>query len=371
MSNHEKKELKTPPVLEGYLFPDFNEARKARDENRLLSLRVETSLKCNLKCGYCYRESGEASPEEMSYEELIAVIDQAYLLGARSIVIIGGGEPTIYEQFRSLVTHIHSKRMIPVVITNCQTMTKSLAGFLFEKNASVLIKLDSLRENVQDTLVGVEGAFKQIQKGLSNLLEAGFDSTGKVRLGASFVINRLNVDELEDVWRFLRNKNMFPNLETLTPHGRAANYPEWLLTQDEVQALKYRLLALDEKEYGYTWNPYTPLIGAGCRQLEYSCCITVEGYVRPCAAVHIDHLNVRPGHEKAVTLADSIHDPFIHRARHAEEFLQGNCGKCEYKTNECIGCRGCAFALGVLNGMDIFDAIVLDDPYCTKYKEAN
>jgi len=82
------------PKLIGYWYPP-EKARAARDNGRLLSLRVETSLKCNLRCNYCSLSTRKHWPEEIGYERILDVIDQAHALGDESIVVIGGGEPTI------------------------------------------------------------------------------------------------------------------------------------------------------------------------------------------------------------------------------------------------------------------------------------
>jgi MoaA/NifB/PqqE/SkfB family radical SAM enzyme len=155
----------------------------------------------------------------------------------------------------------------------------------------------------------------------------------------------------------------------MTPSGRAKKHLDWILPGPDVQRIKYRLLEIDQKEFGYTWNPHTPLIGAGCRQLEYSLCITVEGYARPCAAVLINFINVRPLSPSAMTLAQALNHPFIKRARFAEQYLQGKCKECTYKTNECIGCRGSAYIYGLRRGLDPYEAIVSEDPFCDKEED--
>jgi len=86
--------LKNPPLLEGYLY-DYKDAIKARDSNKLLCIRLETSLACNVKCEYCFRDSGKKAKNEMPYEDLKEIVTQAKKLVAKSVVIIGGGEPTV------------------------------------------------------------------------------------------------------------------------------------------------------------------------------------------------------------------------------------------------------------------------------------
>jgi len=357
--------LKNPPLLEGYLY-DYEEAIKAREGNKLLCVRLETSLACNIRCEYCFRDSGKPAENEMPYEDLKEIVNQTKDLGGKSVVIIGGGEPTVYPHFKELVEHIHSLKMVPVVITNNQKTTEELAKFLFENNASVMIKLDSLREEVMDKLTGVKGSCKKTKEGLKNLLNAGYDKTKKVKLSGSFVTNKLNIDEVETLWRFCRDRNMFPNMEIMTPNGRARNHLDWIPNRKEVMDLRFRLLEIDQKEYGYTWVPYTPLTSAGCRQLEYSLCVTVEGYARPCAAVLTTNLNVRPSNNNGMSLAQVLKDPFIQRARNAWKYLEGKCGECEYRTNYCVGCRGISFTYALRDGKDPFEAIVAEDPYCSK-----
>lgn len=79
---------------------------------------------------------------EISYDSLVGLVDEAKTLGAKSVVVIGGGEPTIYPQFRELISHINSEGLIPVIFTNTQGITDDLAKFLFDNNVTVITKLD-------------------------------------------------------------------------------------------------------------------------------------------------------------------------------------------------------------------------------------
>src|SRR3972149_3440722 len=169
-----KNKPKSPPTLEGYYYsPD--QARRCRDQGHLLSIRVETSLRCNLRCRYCCNRSGMPLKNEISYEKIVSLIDEAKKLGAKSVIVIGGGEPTIYPKFKKLIQYIANKNLVPVIFTNTQTMTVELAKFLFKHNVSVITKIDSLDEKIQDELVGSSGALKRIMRGIYNLQKVGYE----------------------------------------------------------------------------------------------------------------------------------------------------------------------------------------------------
>ena len=71
-------------------------------------------------------------------------------------------------------------------------------------------------------MVGVSGAYDNIQKGIKNLLKAGYKDLakkGRYKLGASFVVNKLNLDEVQSIWRFCRANHIIPNLEMMIPNG--------------------------------------------------------------------------------------------------------------------------------------------------------
>ena len=357
--------LHRPPILVGYTY-EPEDAYRARDQGRLLAIRLETNHSCNLRCRYCYAESGERLEGELGYEALTDIVAQAKELGVHSVVVIGGGEPTIHPQFTELISFIHSLDIVPMVFTNTITMTRELAGFLYAKNASVMGKLDSLRPQVQDFLTGRKGSFRRIERGLNNLIEAGFtqvEDRRRLRLGVSFVTNRLNLDEIEGIWHFCRERGIFPNMEILTPTGRAkSELPDYSVTLEEIRDYKLRLLEIDRTTYGYDWLPYTPLAASGCLQHLYSLYVTIEGNVRPCAPTKFDenpalrHDGVYPHNILKRSLGEVYEDPLFQYVRNIEQHLEGKCHACEH-LDECIGCRGYAYSVGVNQGKDPYRAL--------------
>lgn len=363
-----------PPVLKGYMY-GAQEAHKARNSNRLLAIRLETNKSCNLRCRYCYARSGKDLTKAADFNILKRIISEAKELGIKSVVVIGGGEPTLYSEFRELITYIDSLGIVPVIFSNTVLMTEELAKFLYEHNASVMGKLDSLKPETQDYLAGRKGAFQDIKKGLENLLKAGFSEPaepGKLRLGVSFVSNKMNLGEIEDIWHFCRQNNIFPNMEILTPTGRANDELEdKLLTSEEIKEYKLKLLEIDRKYYGYDWLPYTPITASGCLQHLYSLYISIEGNVRPCAPTKLDEHPVLkidgeyPYNVNKMSLRNIYNSDLFTYVRNIDKVLEGRCGNCEHK-EECIGCRGYAYSVGTNNGINPLEALRMECQQCFK-----
>jgi len=371
---HHLSRLNRPPLLIGYTY-DPEDAHRARDENRLLTIRLETNRSCNLRCRYCYAEGGTRLEDELGYADLTDIVTQSEELGAHSIVVIGGGEPTIHPRFRELIAFIHARDIIPMVFTNTVTMTPELAGFLYQNNASVMGKLDSLRPETQDFLAGRKGTFERIQQGLDNLITAGFtqvDEPRGLRLGVSFVTNRLNLDEIEAIWHFCRQRDIFPNMEILTPTGRAKEkLAGHGITREEIKDLKLRLLEIDRGHYGYDWLPYTPLAASGCLQYLYSLYVTIEGNVRPCAPTKFDenpalkHNGVYPHNIRTRPLREIYDDSLFEYVRNIDRHLEGKCRNCEH-LSECIGCRGYTYSVATNEGKGPYQALRAECLQCFK-----
>jgi MoaA/NifB/PqqE/SkfB family radical SAM enzyme len=364
--------LLPPPVLSGYMY-GAQEAHEARDSNRLLAIRIETNKSCNLRCRYCYAQSGEEQVKIADLNLLKRIISEAKELGIRSVVVIGGGEPTLHPNFRELIAYIDSLEIIPMLFSNTILITEELAEFLYEHNASVMGKLDSLKPEVQDYLAGRKGAFQDIKKGLDNLMKAGFSKPaepGKLRLGISFVSNKMNLEEIKDIWHFCRQNSIFPNMEILTPTGRANDELEdKLLTADEIKEYKLRLLEIDRSHYGYDWLPYTPITASGCLQHLYSFYISIEGNVRPCAPTKLDeHPALRidgeyPYNVNRMSLRKIYDSDLFTYVRNIDKVLEGRCGNCEHR-EECIGCRGYAYSVGVNKGVSPLEALRMECQQC-------
>jgi radical SAM protein with 4Fe4S-binding SPASM domain len=292
----------------------------------------------------------------------MGAIRQCKDLGAKSIVIIGGGEPTIQPEFRELISYIFNLGLVPVVFTNGTAIDQHLARFLFEHDASILLKLDSTNADTQDTLAGFRGASEIASTALKSLSQSGYmqNSIGELRLGISFVSTLANASEIPSLWKFCREAGIYPNHELLILRGAARSNRHFLeLANERVAKLKEELRLID-RSYGYDWLPYKPLTGCGCLQILYSVYIASDGFVKPCADIDISRFNIRE-----LSVAEILQSDFFRLVRNMKDHLRGKCKTCQHHY-ECLGCRGAAFAFATLNGEGPESAVTSEDPFCWK-----
>jgi radical SAM protein with 4Fe4S-binding SPASM domain len=303
----------------------------------LLSLELEFTRRCNLRCTYCYASAGEPLDHELPLEAILSVIEQARGLGARRIILLGGGEPLLFPQFEAVVRHAHALGLSQAVFTNGLLLTERLCRFLFEHGVTVAVKRNSASAAVQDSLAGVQGAAAQIRRGLDLLMEAGYPDAAHP-LCVQTVLCRPNRDEATEMWVWARERGITPYFEVLTDQGRAREHPQLSLSPGEIQDIFQTLAGIDRDRFGIRWTPRPPIAGFTCRRHLYSCLVNSQGFVQPCPGVEVAVGNVR---EKplAVILRESR---VIRGLRRVYDHLAPQCQACQF-AGECYGCRGNAY----------------------------
>jgi radical SAM protein with 4Fe4S-binding SPASM domain len=305
----------------------------------LLSIELEFTRQCNLRCLYCYTEAGKAAKDELTLDELQSVVFQAKDLGAKKIILLGGGEPLIYDGLIDIVDYIDSLGLQQVIFTNGTLIRDEIANHLFKRNVSVIIKQNSFDPGVQDELAGVEGAFWRIKRGMGILREAGYPD-GKASLGIQTVICRQNVDEIPRMWVWARERNIIPYVEILTFQGRARSNSSLLVSSERTKALFEQLEAIDNARFDIQWKTRPTIAAFSCKRHLYSSLVTAQGNVQPCTGVDISVGNIRENSLKEILAGSTV----IRRLRNVYEHLEGKCRDCRH-SRQCYGCRGNAYQM--------------------------
>ena len=321
----------------------------------LLSIELEFTRKCNLRCLYCYANAGEAAENELRADEIKSVILQAKEMGAKKIVLLGGGEPVIYQGLTDIIRYIQSLGLQQVLFTNGTLLNGEIADFLFQHEVLVVIKSNSMRPEVQDTLAGVKGIFKSIRRGLRHLLEAGYPGKGTT-LGLQTVICRQNIAELPSMWIWARERGIIPYFEILTAQGRAKENSSLEVSVAGIRDLFDELEEIDREQFGIIWKSRPTIAAFSCKRHLYSCLINSQGFVQPCTGIDLPVGSIREKPLKEI-LQNS---PVIMNLRNIYEKIEGPCKTCEYNC-ECYGCRG--------NAYQITGNYLASDPTCWRAHE--
>jgi radical SAM protein with 4Fe4S-binding SPASM domain len=314
------------------------EISKAAKANRLLTMEIEFSLRCNFRCPYCYVPLPDFYKDELTPREIRDALVQARDLGAGKIVILGG-EPTIYPKIDEMIGFIRSNGMDVEIFTNGSGITPEFAQFLFDHQVRVVMKMNTFNKTLQDKLAGRKGAFDIIQSTLANLKAAGYPSKNAF-LAVSTVICRPNLSELPDFWKWLRDQGIEPYFEIITPQANALDN-RWLFVEPpDLHRLFNELSDIDRRIYGIAWDPQPPLVGNRCLRHKFSCLVNSKGEVMPCVGLNLPIGNIRQT-PLAQILEESqvLKDLNDHRST-----IKGPCGACD-KADYCYGCRGAAYQM--------------------------
>ena len=309
----------------------------ARNSGRLLTLDIELSRQCNFKCIYCYSNAGHPLADELNFEQISSTILQGKCLGAKKIIIVGGGEPLIYPHLKEIIDVIRNNGMKAVVFTNGTNLDPALAKFFYMRQVAIVLKMNSMNPSIQDYLCGIHGTSAIIDNALNNLFDVGYPGNDHM-LGIASVICRYNCNEIADLWRWARQKNIVPYIETLTPQGRGKSED---LSVDK-QTLKHvfeNLSSIDSREFSISWDSiHPPLAGLSCLRHLYSCYVKSDGSIQPCAGIEISTGNVKNSSLEGI-LSNS---PIMKDMKNIDYLVKGKCKTCNLNP-DCYGCRGGAF----------------------------
>lgn len=324
------------PSLRGLCY-DTKTIFDYRDANQILCMRLDLSYDCNIDCKYCYTDGLiRKQNTEARFEEILDVINQGIDLGIKSAVILGG-EPLIYPHLFDVLEVLRCNDIVPVIFTNGISITPLIATKLSDLGVSVIVKFDGLQDT-QDFLCGQGYSAKRLV-GLNNLLNIGYNKFPKneLRLGCASVVTKVNLHEIENLWRYFRNNNIFPHIERMTVKHEGMRHLS--ITDDQAKNMTEQLRLIDYNEYGILWDaPYPAIPG-------YNCSIFYAGcHVDPYLGVSLCPELQSIGNANNKRLKDILSGEDFEKARNIENHIEGKCKACIHlKQSACYGCRSKVF----------------------------
>ena len=297
--------------------------KNVQTNKKLVSLAIRLPCECNLNCRYCYGKIG-AKGSVLNFNEIVEILKQASKLEARTVEIVGEGEPLLYPQFRDLISYIDRLSMIPTLYSNCTLINSEMASFLFKHNVTVIGKQNTLSAKKQNAICRVDGSYQKIKNGLKYLIEAGFTKSKPSRLGIHTVVLKDNLIELTEMWRQWRKMNILPQVQALVYPSKtqAKQYFEYYKHHaskpSETRRLFEHLSRIDKEEFGIAWDPILayPIAPDGCRVLYGTIGITQDGNIQICSFTEKSLGNIRE-----ISLQDVIQSEKVKKIRKTGEIL--------------------------------------------------
>jgi MoaA/NifB/PqqE/SkfB family radical SAM enzyme len=171
-----------------------------------ISINLDLTSACNFSCPFCVDSKLINAGKNLALEEVKKTINTLHSHGLLSVILIGGGEPTLHKDFGEIVRYIKSKRLQIGIVTNGSRLEK------IEAVVEELKEKDWIRISID---AAGEGVFKQLhlpktQVTLSRILEKAKKVKKKnpvVSLGYSFVVVWEGVE--------INGKRLPPNMEEM------------------------------------------------------------------------------------------------------------------------------------------------------------
>lgn len=331
----------------------------------------ELTKGCNLRCIHCRASATElSSPDDLTHQESINVIDQlaAY---APFILVLSGGEPLFRKDIFQLARHASEKGIKVALATNGTLVTDDVADQVAEVGIRrVAISLDGPDAVTHDAFRGIPGAFDKAIEGLLRLKQRGISvqintSVAKhnsaklpqtlelaLRLGVDafhlFLLvpvgcgveiaekQMVESEEYEGILNWLYDRTLDTRLElkaTCAPHFFRVVRQRRAESRRKGEEVP-ELAAHGHGSHGaHAMNAMT----RGCLAGTGVCFISHQGGVFPCG-----YLPLEAGNLRRQKFSDVWENSDLFASLRDVGNLKGKCGVCEFR-NICEGCRARAF----------------------------
>ena len=185
-----------------------------RPNEKIHTIYVETTSKCNLSCTYCHRTFSEYSSKNktMSYSVFTKIVDRIdpsshlFIENSRpSLFMHGYGEPTLNKSLPDMVTYAAESGKFSElkIVSNLTAVPASRYRTLFKCGLdTVYVSLDSMDATyVEKSRVGTD-----LDLLINNICEVA--QYAKNQLAVITVLGEDNIHHLEDLYKFLAPLNL-------------------------------------------------------------------------------------------------------------------------------------------------------------------
>lgn len=195
----------TPPKEVGmeklFLYPDkigrLKEAAETIDDSYPISVELSLTNRCNLNCVFCSDKdlrNRQGVRETLDSDTLFPLFQDLKNGGTKGVVIEGGGEPTIHQEFDRIIEYIDDLGLGIGLITNG---IRPLPPSILKRFEWIRVSLDASTPEEYRALKGLD-AFEQVMANIHSYAQSC------ATVGVGYVVTDQSVGELEALVMRLR-----------------------------------------------------------------------------------------------------------------------------------------------------------------------
>lgn len=174
-------------------------ARLVNEYPHLKRLQIELTRHCNLKCAYCYSESGPQRRSGLTLDRVMAVLEQADQMGCIWLDLTGG-EFFLYPHWSEVLDAAGARGFVITIHTNGTTLTDRVIAAMVSTGVRTLqVSFDSHDADVHDRARGRVGAFDKAVRGVCLAKAAG------IRTRVCFMVHKANVAQIGHAIEYFTN----------------------------------------------------------------------------------------------------------------------------------------------------------------------
>ena len=178
-----------------------------------ISINLDLTSACNFACPFCVDSDIINANGYLELADIKKTIDVLRANGLRSVILLGGGEPTLHKDFGEITRYIKSKDLELGIVTNGTRLDKVIpVADCLKKKDWVRLSIDAAREETFQ--VAHQPRIKTTLSQILNKAKELKQANPAVSLGYSFVIVWEGVE--------INGRELIPNINEMAEAVRLA-----------------------------------------------------------------------------------------------------------------------------------------------------
>lgn len=175
--------------------------RISSEEYNPATIELDLTDNCNHNCPACTDRKFKTN----SKLEIKNIENVLSLPNIKSIVLKGGGEPTIHPQIKEIIELIHNKKIAIGIETNGSLVKNEIADCIFENCDWIRFSVDSCSEKMHTQIHGIKNEFDNIINNIKNLVDKKKNRKFTPTIGIGFIVFPFNLEDYEKSFKFYKD----------------------------------------------------------------------------------------------------------------------------------------------------------------------